>query len=71
MGKWLETSQSFLKCASNSKLIVKSQVFRLLYPGLSAYFYFHGYELGIIFSCSFSYTSMLFPQALLNLLFLC
>lgn len=69
--KLLESSQSLLKCTSNSKLIVKSQVFRLLYPVLSAYFYFHSYELGILFSCSFSYTSMLFLQAVLNLSFFC
>lgn len=71
VGKWLESSQSFLKCIRSSKLTVKSQVFRLLCPILSAYFCFHVYELGIIFSCSFSDTSMLFLQAVLNLLFFC
>lgn len=38
-----------------------------------AYFYFHGYELGIIFyyDCFFSYTSMLFLQAVHNMYFFC
>lgn len=59
---WVHKQQQ-INCENLSIQVIVSCSFSL--------FYFHGHELGIIFSCSFSYTSMLFLQAVLNLSFFC